>query len=58
MEQVTTSFPSSLSAGPVELDVSMLQVVAGGLPKGTWSEADVQGLPKGTWIESLPKGTW
>ena len=58
MEQVTASLVSSLTTGPVELDVSMLQAVAGGLPKGTWSEADVQGLPKGTWVESLPKGTW
>ena len=58
MDQVTASPVSSLSAGPVELDISMLQAVAGGLPRGTWSE--VQGLPRGTWSETegLPRGTW
>ena len=58
MQQVTVSLASSLAFGPVELDISTLHVVAGGLPKGTWSESPTEGLPKGTWAESLPKGTW
>lgn len=58
MEQVTVSRVSSHLAGPVELDVSMLHLVSGGLPKGTWSESGTDSLPKGTWAEALPKGTW
>lgn len=56
MEQITTSTVSSLSRGPVELDLAQLALVGGGLPKGTWSE--LLGLPKGTWESALPKGTW
>lgn len=58
MEKVTVSLASSLAHGPVELDIVTLRAVAGGLPKGTWSESPTEGLPKGTWAESLPKGTW
>ena len=58
MEQITTSLVSSFVRAPLALDPSQLALVAGGLPKGTWSE--LQGLPKGTWAEALglPKGTW
>jgi hypothetical protein len=58
MEQITTSLVSSSVRAPVVLDMAQLSLVAGGLPKGTWSE--LQGLPKGTWAEALglPKGTW
>lgn len=42
--------------GPVEIDASLLDLVGGGAPKGTWSEVDA---PKGTWNETdAPKGTW
>ena len=67
MEQITTSIVSSSVRAPVALDLAQLACVAGGLPKGTWSElqglpkgtwSEVQGLPKGTWESSLPKGTW
>ena len=56
MQQITKSIVSSSVSAPVELDLSQLACVAGGLPKGTWSE--LMGLPKGTWESSLPKGTW
>lgn len=65
MQQITSAEFSSLASAPVELDASLLHLVGGGLPKGTWSE--VMALPKGTWSESLsgsteqsalPKGTW
>ena len=32
--------------GPVELDASLLHLVGGGAPKGTWNAPDA---PKGTW---------
>ena len=42
--------------GPVELDASLLHLVGGGAPKGTWNEVDA---PKGTWNDvNAPKGTW
>lgn len=59
MEQITNTIVSRLCDGPVELSIDQLALVAGGLPKGTWSETS--SLPKGTWQEetsSLPKGTW
>lgn len=56
MQQITKVQSSPGVADPVELDLDQLQLVAGGLPKGTWS--DLLGLPKGTWEEALPKGTW
>ena len=43
---------------PVELDASLLELVSGGSPRGTWmEEAD---SPRGTWseTESSPRGTW
>jgi hypothetical protein len=59
--------PQSLNAqeqalGPVEIDASLLHLIGGGAPKGTWSEQSSD-APKGTWNEALsvepaPKGTW
>lgn len=56
MQQITNDQPPSRGSAPVELSLDQLQLVSGGLPKGTW--CDLLGLPKGTWGESLPKGTW
>lgn len=54
MEQITNARVSDL----VELNAEQLELVAGGLPRGTWSETSA--LPRGTWSEeqSLPRGTW
>jgi hypothetical protein len=58
MKQITVLAVSSPAKGPLELDLALLTLVSGGLPRGTWS--DVQGLPRGTWSEpeALPRGTW
>lgn len=56
MEQITNNPAISRAQGLQELDIAQLGHVAGGLPKGTWSE--LAGLPKGTWESALPKGTW
>ncbi len=36
----------SAEAGPVELDLAALELVAGGSPNGTWAPAE---SPNGTW---------
>jgi hypothetical protein len=56
MEQITKVQPSSRVATPVDLNPDQLQLVSGGLPKGTWSE--FFGLSKEISEQSLPKGTW
>jgi hypothetical protein len=37
--------------GPVEIDIQLLQLVSGGLPKSGWivGEAEVSALPKSGW---------
>lgn len=41
---------SKAKTSPVELDLSMLKQVGGGLgPAGTWAEAQVTEGPAGTW---------
>ncbi len=54
MEQITNARTSAL----IELSLEDMACVAGGLPRGTWSETS--GLPRGTWSEEsgLPRGTW
>ena len=65
MNQPTTlSQASQALTAPVELDEALLKLVAGGSPKGTWT--DSTSSPKGTWASSpqgawelgSPKGTW
>ncbi|WP_310385331.1 hypothetical protein [Roseateles sp.] len=43
--------------GPVEIDVQLLSLVGGGLPKSTWGavEANVSELSP---LVQLPKSTW
>jgi hypothetical protein len=56
MEQITKAQLSSRAVALVELNPSQLQLVSGGLPKGTWLE--LLSLTKGSLELSLPKGTW
>lgn len=67
MEKVASNSSSSSTATLVELDQAQLVQVAGGLPRGTWSEilalprgtwSEVEALPRGTWESALPRGTW
>lgn len=67
MEKVANSSSSSTTAALVEVDQALLSQVAGGLPRGTWSEtlalprgtwSEIEALPRGTWESALPRGTW
>ncbi len=45
------------ATGPVEIDASLLHLVGGGTPKGTWFVADA--LVSVDAVEApAPKGTW
>lgn len=45
------------STGPVEVDASLLHLVGGGTPKGTWLVDDT--LVSVSTVETpTPKGTW
>lgn len=45
------------ATGPVEIDASLLHLVGGGAPKGTWL-VDETLLSTDTADTSAPKGTW
>ena len=47
------------AAGPVEIDVSLLERISGGFPKGTWrgGEPPVNATTGGA-EAPFPKGTW
>lgn len=43
--------------GPVEIDFQLLNLVGGGLPKGTWGPVEASASALSTSVQ-LPKGTW
>lgn len=56
MEQTTVTRPLPRDAGPVELDVLQIALVAGGLPRSGWG--DPNALPLTTAESSLPSSDW
>jgi hypothetical protein len=56
MEQITTVGVSIVSDGPTELDRELLQLIAGGLPKGGWASESQSTMADS--VSLLPKGGW
>lgn len=56
MEHTLDFSPAAQEAGPMELDVEHLDLVAGGLPRGNW--LGTEALPASDTEYSLPRGNW
>lgn len=56
MEQITEIQLAPRDIGPVELSVQQLGLVAGGLPRGGWSEFEA--LTVESSASALPRGGW